>query len=167
MFRSITILCLLAISFQTSWGQTLQDDLQSRYRSFNRAIQRRDTHFFETYLSPTFTADLPNQTSADRASSIKGFTDLMNAVQSSDWTFKLSDMSVASRGVEVTANGHLTAAAIGPDKKKHRLDLRGVTRDRWVLQNNTWMLDHVTFLKLNGTIDGKSAPVPGLPSSLP
>ena len=156
-------LCIAAIQFATA--QTLREDLAGRYRAFARAMQRNDMAFLNTYLSPTFTVDLPNNQTGHRDDAIKGFGDLRKAVTSLDWTFKLSKETIAPNGVTVIADGHMTATAIGPDKKKHHVDLKGQTEDRWILQDNIWMLDHVHFLKLEGTIDGKPAPIPGLQGS--
>jgi ketosteroid isomerase-like protein len=153
-------LCLTLSSL--SWSQTLQNEIEARYRGFNHALQHRDAKFLNGYLSPDFTVELPMGKSADREGSIKGFTDLMNQAKTIDWTFKLSQMAVVSRGVSVMADGHMSATAIGPDKKKHRLDLHGLTEDTWILQGDTWLLDHVKFLKLDGLIDGKPAPIPGV-----
>lgn len=153
---------LLFVATQISWAQTIQDDLRARYRAFDRAIQRHDIKFLNSYLSTGFTANLPNGETPDREATLKGFGDLMNATQSTNWTFKLSDQRVTSRGVTVKAEGLLIAKAIGPDKKKHRIELRGVTEDTWIVQGSTWVLDHVNFLHLQGTIDGIPAPIPGI-----
>jgi len=155
--------CALAMmAMGVASAQTLQSVLESRYKEFAHAIERKDTKFFDGYLSPTFSADLPNSQPANRDAAIKAFSDLMSAVRTTSWTFRLSDLAIVPRGVTVKADGHLTGIAVGPDKKKHHVDLRGLTHDTWVLQGNVWMLDHVTFLSLNGTIDGKPAPIPGL-----
>jgi len=161
IYSALALLTTLSLPNFAS-AQTLRDDLAARYREFNRAMQRRDMQFLNTYLSPTFTVDLPTGEKRGKDDAIKGFSDLRNAVRSLNWTFKLFNESVGASGVTVIADGHLVADAIGPDKKKHRLDLKGQTEDRWVLLGNVWMLDHVRFLKLQGTIDGKPAPIPGI-----
>ena len=158
----IFAISLLALCIQTCFAQTLKRDLQARYRGFERAIQTHDTKFLNAYLSPTFTASLPNGQTVNRDDTLKAFNDFMSAVNHVSWTFDLSNETIVPRGVTVTAKGHTTGTAIGPDKKRHHIDLKGETEDTWVLQGNTWVLDHVSFRKLNGTVDGRPAPIPGL-----
>jgi hypothetical protein len=152
----------LCCALQTSRAQTLQGELQARYREFSRAIQRHDLKFLEEYLSPTFTGHLPNGQVVDRAASLKAFGDLMSDAQSIKWIFDLTDLKLTSRGVQVRAAGWLTGTGVGEDKKKHRVEVRGLTIDTWVLQGTRWVLERLDMLKLEGTIDGQAAPVPGV-----
>lgn len=151
-----------ALSLTAHAQTTLKDELQLRYRAFNKAIQTKDTAFLETYFAPDFVAELPGSQS-DRAQSIKGLGDLMRDAKHLNWTWDLSDLKLLPEGPTVTANGVLTARAKGPDNKWHQVKVAGTAEDTWTLNQNVWQLRRMRMLKLAAWMDGKPLPTPGSP----
>src|SRR2546423_547802 len=137
----------------------LHSAILGRYKQFTRALQRKDPKFLETYFASDFSAALPNGQAANRDDAIKGLTDLINGAKNLQWTWKVSEPSVGSRGAVVITDG-LMKGRVMANNAWHKVEIAGRTEDVWSMGDHDWQLRSVRWISVSVKADGKIVPAP-------
>ncbi len=164
--KTFTLLAALAVATASN-AAGVRESAMPVFKQVDKAFMHKDAAAFKKATMGRMTSDFkevnPDGTSmtyAQTCDSVKQMLSTFNKVTSAD--VKMLTVKEKGNAATSTCAHTLTGTVMGPDKKSHKMVMKGWTSDTWKKEGKVWKMASMTWTKQEMTLDGKPfRPGPG------
>lgn len=155
--KVLTVLSIAALA--TVAMADLKSSTKGVYEKVGKAFMKKDVKAFEAATRPAMTKNFKCVQQGKTMNYTEMLADLRVTLgQLSKVTAAKASM-VSAKEMGNKANSvsthSISGTMVGPDKKSHKIEMRGTSNDTWVKEGKTWKMASMTWVKQSMTMDGK------------